>query len=263
MNRIVLIYIALLALAVSAMPNVATLFANQHTFYSSANINCATCHSDVNNQLELGSYVNLKHKEAALNYTYTTYLAIGGISYNKNNRSITVVGNNIWTWNGSFWINSSNPSQNRNESLDKNGNGAMDEGEVCMLCHSRDLLGSEVHAGTVAVSACDEDRCHGNRNYMFNDPSVMNITANVSAAGYNISVNNIHSGYYLTSSNQSSTYPAVALFGYTHGNVNGSSVSRGYYTCLGCHSEVSTNITLILAPTYDHGDINEPKGRYQ
>ena len=128
MNRIILIYVALLALAVSAMPNVATLFANQHSFYSSANINCVTCHSDVNSQLELSNYVNLKHKEAALNYTYTTYLAIGGISYNKNSRNITVMGNNVWTLNGSVWMNSSNVSQYRNESLDSNGNGAIDGG---------------------------------------------------------------------------------------------------------------------------------------
>jgi len=64
-------------------------------------------------------------------------------------------------------------------------------------------------------------------------------------------------------SNQTTTYPAVDLFGYTHGNVNGSYVSRGYYVCLGCHSDVSTSVSLVLPATYDHGDIDEPKGRYQ
>ncbi|MCX9075894.1 MAG: hypothetical protein OIN88_14810 [Candidatus Methanoperedens sp.] len=263
MNRITLIYIALIALAVSAIPNVATLFANQHTFYSSANISCLTCHSDIKNQLELPNYVNLKHKEAGLNYNYTTYFTIGGISYDKSSRNITVNGGHIWNWNGSVWINSSNTGQYMNESLDKNGNGAMDGDEICMLCHSRSLLGIEAHAGTAIVSSCDDDRCHGNRMYMYNDPSLLGINSNITAAGYNISVDNIHSEYYLTTSNQSSPYDAYPLFGYTHGNVNGSYISRGYYTCMGCHSDVNVDINLILPPTYEHDNISMKKGRYQ
>ncbi len=263
MNRIVLIYIALLALAVSAIPNVATLYANQHTFYGAMGVNCITCHSDVKSQLELANYVNGRHREAALDYNYTTYLAIGGKSYESSSRNITVYGGSIWTRNSTVWINSSNPSQFRNVSLDTNGNGAIEGDEVCMLCHSRSIPGTDAHAGTVFVSACDDDRCHGNRNYMYDDPSLLNISAAVSAAGYNLSLDNIHRGYYLTESNQTSTYPAVPVFGYTHGNVNSSYVSSGYYVCIGCHSDMNTNITLILAPTYEHDNINMQKGRYQ
>lgn len=263
MNRTVLIYMALLALAVSAIPNVATIFASQHTFYGATGISCTTCHSDIKSQLELSNFVNEKHKEAALDHNYTTYLAIGGISYDKGSRNITVYGGRIWTWNGTVWINSSAPSQYRNISLDTNGNGAIDSEEVCMLCHSRSLLGVDTHAGTVLVSACDDDRCHGNPNLNFNDPSLLGISGNVSAAGYNISRDNIHSSYYLSESNQSSIYTARPIFGYTHGNVNSSSISRGYYTCLGCHSDVSTNVTLVLAPTYEHDNIDMERGRYQ
>ena len=263
MKKIVLLYIALIALGVSAMPNVATLFSNQHTFYKAANMNCITCHADVKEQLDAGGYVETKHMEAALNYNYTTYLAIGGKSYNRNTRNITTVGDHNWFWNGTVWINESYPSQYRNESLDKNGNGAIDGDELCMLCHNNDLLGADAHASTTVVSACDDDRCHGNGNFTYNDPGLLNISAGVSAAGYNISTGNIHSEYYLTSSNQSSNYQAMALFGYTHGNVNNSYVSRGYYVCLGCHSNVSTSVTMILPETYDHGNIDEPKGRYQ
>jgi len=126
MRKTVLVYIALLALAISAIPNVATVFANQHYFYKAAGLNCKFCHADVNAQLEPDSYVNLKHREAALNYNYTTYLVIGGISYNKSTRNITVYGNHNWYWNGSVWINQSNPSQYKNESLDANGNGVID-----------------------------------------------------------------------------------------------------------------------------------------
>ncbi len=263
MKRTVLLYIAILALTVSMTPNVMTVFASQHTFYSGVGLNCVTCHSDVKNQLDPDNFVNLKHKEAALSHNYTTYLAIGGVSYNRTARNITVADGSVWTWNGSFWRNSSASSQYMNVSLDENSNGAIGSDEVCLLCHSRSLLGAGTHAGTAFVSACDEDRCHGNRLYNYNDPSLFGIYGNVTAAGYNLSLDNIHQRYYLTMSNQTSTYRGVDLFGYTHGNVNNSYVSRGYYVCLGCHSDVSTNITLILPATYDHGDINEPRGRYQ
>jgi hypothetical protein len=263
MNRIVFLYAAILALGIAAIPEVSSLFADQHTFYSAAGISCTSCHSDVGSQLDIDNYVNARHKEAALNYNYTTYLAIGGISYNTSTRNITAYGNNVWYWNGSVWVNDSDTSQFRNVSLDRNGNGAIDGDEVCRLCHGRNLLGVEPHAGTTMMSACDEDRCHGNSKFRYNDPGLFGISANVTAAGYNISFGNIHSSYYLTMSNQTSTYPAVPLFGYTHGNTNSSYISRGYYTCLGCHSDVNVNVTLVLAPTYEHDDINMQQGRYQ
>jgi len=263
MKRSVLLYVALLALTVSAMPNVISVFAGQHSFYSGVGLNCVTCHSDVRNQLDLDNFVNSKHKGAALSYNYTTYLAIGGISYDQTAGNITVVGGTVWKWNGSVWKNNSNPLQYLNVSLDANSNGAIGSDEVCLLCHSRSLLGAETHAGSAFVSACDEDRCHGNRLYKYNDPDLLGIYGNVTAAGYNLSQDNIHQRYYLSMSNQTSTYRAVDVFGYTHGNVNNSYVSRGYYVCLGCHSDVSTAVTLILPETYDHGNIDEAKGRYQ
>ena len=263
MKRTVLLYIAILALTISIVPNVVSVFANQHTFYSDVGLNCVTCHSDIKSQLDLDNFVNAKHKEAALNHNYTTYFAIGGKSYNKVAGSITVTDGAVWTWNGSVWENNSDTSQYLNLSLDANKNGVIGSDEVCLLCHSRSLLGLDAHAGTAAVNACDEDRCHGNRLYKYNDPNLLGIYGNVTAAGYNLSLDNIHRGYYLTMSNQTSTYPAVDLFGYTHGNVYDSYVSRGYYVCLGCHSDVSTSINMILPETYDHGDINREKGRYQ
>ncbi len=262
MRKIILIYLGLMVLSAYAMPDVATVFANQHSFYKSQNIMCISCHSDIKGQVETGDVFS-KHKEAALNYTYTTYLLIGGISFDPATRNITVYGGHNWQWNGSVWINDSNPSQYRNDSLDENRNGVIDSGELCMMCHSNILSGITAHAGSMAVAACDDDRCHGNRNYIYNDINILGISSNVSAAGYNISANNVHSGYYLTLSNQSSSYQSVALFGYTHGNVYNEYVSRGYYSCTGCHSEVNMNINLVLSPTYNHSSSDEPQGRYQ
>lgn len=262
MKKIILIMIGLMAITVYAMPDVVTVFANQHTFYKSQNIMCVTCHFDIKGQVESGDVFS-KHKAAALNYTYATYLSIGGISYNNATKNITVYGGHNWYWNGSVWINQSNPSQYRNETLDANGNGEIDSGELCMLCHSNTILGISAHAGSMSVAACDDDRCHSNMNYIYNDPAILGIDANVSASGYNISYDNIHSGYYDTLGNQSSPYPAVALFGYTHGNVYNNYISRGYYSCLGCHSEVNMNVNLVMAATYNHSGIDEPRGRYQ
>lgn len=261
MKKIFLIYIGLMALSVYAMPNVVSVFANQHSFYKSQDIMCITCHSDIKGQVETGD-VFLKHQEAALNNNYTTYLAIGGISYNTVNRDITVYGNHTWHWSEGVWTNQSNTSQYENVSLDDNGNGAIDSGELCILCHAV-VSGMNAHAGSMAVAACDEDRCHGNRNYIFNDPGILGISANVSAAGFNISSNNIHSSYFLTLSNQSSSYPAVDLFGYTHGNVYNNYVSRSYYSCMGCHSEIDVNINLVQVQTYNHSSIDQSQGRYQ
>lgn len=263
MKRSILLYVALLALTVSVMPNVIAVFAGQHSFYNDMGLNCVTCHSDIKSQLDINNFVNSKHKVAALSNNYTTYLAIGGTTYDKATGNITVSGGAVWKWNGSFWVNNSAPSQSLNVSLDSNKNGAIDSDEVCQLCHSRSLLGAGTHAGTAFVSACDEDRCHGNRLYDYNNPNLLGIYGNVTAAGYNLSLDNIHQKYYLTLSNQTSTYQAVDIFGYTHGNVNNSYVSRGYYVCLGCHSDVSTSVSLILPETYDHGNIDEIKGRYQ
>lgn len=223
---------------------------------------CITCHSDIKGQVETGDAFS-KHKIAALNNTYVTYLAIGGISYNKVTRNITAYGDHNWYWNGSVWINASDSSQYKNITFDDNGNGAIDSGELCLLCHSTIISGMTAHAGSMAVAACDDDRCHGNRNYMYDDPGILGIFSNVTAAGYNISSNNIHSKYYLTLNNQSSPYPSTGLFGYTHGNVYNNYVSRSYYACLGCHSEVSMNINLVPITIYDHSGIDEPQGRYQ
>lgn len=261
MKKMILIFIGLTALSVYAMPDVATVFSNQHGFFRSANITCISCHSDVKGQVETGDVFS-SHKEAALNNTYTTYLAAGGISYDPVTRNIIAYGDHTWQWNGSVWINNSDPSQYYNVSLDENGNGEIDSGELCFLCHAV-ISGMSAHAGSMAVSACDDDRCHGNRNYSYNDPGILGISANISEAGYNISSNNIHSGYYLTTSNQSSPYPEVALFGYTHGNVYNNYVSRGHYSCMGCHSEINVNINLVQVQTYNHSSADEPQGRYQ
>lgn len=253
MNKI--LYVALMALGLYIIPQTVTLFAGQHSFYTGS---CDTCHSDVLSQMS--GYVYEKHRDAAANKNYTTYLALGGKAYNGS--TITDYKDTIWTWDSasSKWQNSSNPDDKRLVNLDRDNNGISGD-EICMLCHNATLAGLETHAAVVKV--CDDDRCHGNRNYSYNSPLFFNkTTPNTTAAGYNLSRADIHKLFYLDASNQSSGYAAITGFG-TMGNENGSSgfISKGYWTCEGCHTETVINITIIQAPVYNHSEL-APKQRY-
>lgn len=250
MNKKILLYLALMALGVYAMPNTVALFAGQHSFYGSAGIECDTCHADVLAQLQAGASYE-KHRAAAANYNYTTYLSLGGKAYNGS--TITDYNDVIWTWNGNAWLNG---AVTRNLSLDNNKNGIIDGGEICMLCHNATLTGSTAHTGAI-IRVCDDDRCHGNRKYFNNSPQLFNSNnPNITAAGYYLSRENVHDVFYLDASNQSSGYAAAQTFGQTPGNAYGSFISRGYWTCEGCHTETVSNVTIIQAPVFNHSVSN-------
>ncbi len=250
MNKKILVYLALMFLGVYMMPVTVALFAGQHTYYEGLGVSCDRCHSDVSSQLQAGASYE-KHRLAAGNYNYTTYLSLGGKSYNGS--AITDYNNNVWTWNGNAWQNG---ADTRNVSLDKNNNGVIEGDEICMLCHNASLSGSTAH--TVIVRVCDDDRCHGNRNNFYNSPLLFNKnTSNITAAGYYLSMGNVHSQYYLEAGNQSSSYRISSAFG-TPGNVNGSSgfISKGFWTCEGCHTGTVVNVSIIQAPVYNHSVSN-------
>ncbi len=258
MNKKILLYLALMVLGLYMMPQTVALFAGQHSFYSSAGVSCNTCHSDVLSQMS--GYVYEKHRDAAANKNYTTYLSLGGKTYNGT--AITDYKDTVWTWDGTAWQNANNPSEKRLVNLDKNGNG-IDGGEICMLCHNATIFGATAH--TVIVRVCDDDRCHSNRNNFYNSPQLFNKnTSNITAAGYYLSRGNVHDLFYLDAGNQSSGYAAGLTFGQIPGNVNGSSgfISRGHWTCEGCHTETVVNVTIIQAPVYNHSDPNAAKKRY-
>ncbi len=247
-----------MVLGLYVMPNSVSVFAGQHTFYSGMGVRCEKCHSDVLSQLQSGN-VYEAHRAAAGNPNYTTYLSLGGISYNGS--AITDYNNVIWTWDGTAWQNQSNPSEKRFIDLDTGGSPGIDGSEICMLCHNATIAGRTTHVAIVRV--CDDDRCHGNMKYFNNSPQLFNKTAsNITAAGYNLSQPNAHQSFYLEASNQSSFYTAGQPFGQTPGNVNGSFISRGHWTCEGCHTETIVNITIIQAPAYSHSDPDAARRRY-
>jgi hypothetical protein len=262
MNKKILLYFALMVFGLYVMPNTVSLFAGQHTFYSGMGVSCEKCHSDILSQVEHSGYVYEKHKAAAGNTNYTTYLSLGGIAYNG---SITAYDGSLWTWNGTVWYNSSNPFETANVSLDVNRNGQIDGVEICMLCHNASLFGAgaTTHTGAT-VRVCDDDRCHGNRVYSDNSPLILGSFSNITAAGYNLSLSNAHQAFYLQASNLSSNYGIGETFGRTPGNANGSSgfISRGYWACEGCHTDTIVNITILPPPPYNHSVSNPEKKRY-
>lgn len=245
-----------MVVGVYAMPGTVALFAGQHSFYQGLGLSCDKCHSDVISQLQNGASYE-KHKAAAGNSNYTTYLSLGGTNYSSG--VITAYDGKVWTWNGNAWQNG---SATRYLNLDVNGNG-IDGGEICMLCHNSTLFGVDTHV--VIVRVCDDDRCHGNRNNFYNSPQFFNKnTSNITAAGYYLSRENIHNLFYLDASNQSSGYGASTSFGQP-GNVpvgSTSVISSGYWTCEGCHAGAAINVTIIQEPVYNHSESNAAKKRY-
>ena len=265
MNKITLLTIAIVSLALFVLPNTISMFVGQHTF--EAGVQCQKCHVAEYCELYESPTIDV-HKRAANNANYTTFLSVGGIEYYPSNSTILTINSNEWVWNGTWdggngtWENG---SEHKRVSLDFNGDGEIDGAELCHLCHNSSLFGIEGHVATVRV--CDDDRCHGNRNHsylgaatdMFADPE--NVTY-VVTAGYNLSRGNVHQSFYLNLSNQSSTYLAGYPFGHPCGNAYGIALSRGHWTCIGCHSDVGTDVTLNPHPVYNHSDANATPRRY-
>ena len=263
MNKITLLTIAIASLALFALPNTISMFVGQHTF--EAGVQCQKCH--VAEYCELGASTIDNHTRAANNTNYTTFLSVGGIEYDLSNSIIKAIEGKEWAWNGTWdggngtWENG---SEHKLVSLDFNSDGEIAGSEICHLCHNSSLFGIEGHVATVRV--CDDDRCHGNRNnaHLVNATDLFAEPDNVLyviTAGYNISKSNVHQSFYLNLSNQSSTYYAGNPFNNTCGNANGTALSRGHWTCIGCHSDVETGVTLNPHPVYDHSDADAPPRR--
>ncbi|MEA1895134.1 MAG: hypothetical protein U9N36_08035 [Euryarchaeota archaeon] len=268
MNKITLLTIAIVSLALFVMPNTISMFVGQHTF--EAGVQCQKCHVAEYAELCESTTTLVAHKRAANNANYTTFLSVGGIEYDSSNSKIRAIEGKEWVWNGAWdggngtWENG---IEHRLVSLDFNGDDKIDGAELCHLCHNSSLFGIEGHAVTVRV--CDDDRCHGNRNHaylgdatgMFENPE--NVTYAITA-GYNLSRENIHQPFYLNLSNQSSTYSAGHPYGIPDpcGNAHGIELSRGHWTCVGCHSDVGTDVTLNPHPVYNHSDADATPRRY-
>lgn len=261
MKKKILIYLALMVLGLYAMPQTVALFAGQHSFYSGLNVSCVTCHSDILGELNASTVYN-RHRDAAANVNYTTYLAVGGISYTASSSTINTIGGDQWTWNSTLgmWRRTSDGAT-KLVKLDVDNNG-IEGDELCRLCHDGDLYNLSAHAAITRT--CDDDRCHGNAKNNYNAPALLGSYYNVTGAGYILAQNNAHSFYYLNASNASSQYGAGKPFNSTPGNADPSGIylSRGYYACVSCHSGIVLNVTVVSAPPYPHNNSSDPQRRY-
>lgn len=258
MNKRILLYIALMFVGLYAIPNTVALLQGMHSYIEGSDILCSTCHGNV--AAEVSTSAIYKHTLAANNSNYTTYLAIGGVEYYANNNTIRDSYNSLWTYGSGTWTNGTASKIVR---LDKNDNGIIDGDEVCGLCHNITLAGENAHAAIVIT--CDDDRCHGNKNYNYNSPALFfNGTKKITAVGYNLSTGEIHRKFYIASSNESTHFAAGAPFGYTQGNADpgGTLISQGFYSCVTCHTDVGQGAALPAKELFNHSNPDQPKGRY-
>ena len=236
----ILLIIGLIALVAFVVPDLLSMFVGQHRFYDE--INCQSCHIAEYNEVNR-SATGKAHIKAANNTNYTTYLAIGGINYTSSDGTIHSVEDKIWTWDGSssLWINDTTSML---VSLDQNNNSEIDGNEICHLCHNASLTGkSDAHV--ITMRTCDDDWCHGNRNYVYNDPELFNTSQTRINAGMVLNYSgNIHRAFYLSQCNESTGYTAGNPFDHTMGNVKGDYISKGYWACISCHSEIQVEIEI-------------------
>ena len=297
--KAILLGIAIISVAIYILPSIYAMFPGEHTFYAATEMDCLKCHEDVGQNVNASQTVALQaHKRAANNTNYTTYLAVGGIEYNATaNESydgahqirpviytmdfLNEVGNisayddndtaYFWnttygwentTWNGSTFVPT---GEFKLLDLDADNNGEISIGELCALCHNTTLFDIWGTHTAVTVRVCDDDRCHSNANYQYNDLDLFDgVSYKVVYAGKNLSMGD-HREFYLNASEENSTHLAGTPFNYTPGNAGpgGVYISLGFWTCLGCHSETELNITWIHPTTYMHDNPDAPKQRYQ
>ena len=237
----ILLIVGLLALTIFIVPDILSMFSGQHLFYDE--VNCQRCHIDEYNEVIL-SATGQVHIRAANNTNYTTYLAIGGIDYCPSNGTINSVDDKTWAWDGDSWNNSATSLL---VSLDHNGNSIIDGNEICHLCHNTSLI-DKPDAHAISMRTCDDDWCHGNRKYVYNDPELFNTLEKRINVGMVLNYSgNLHRAFYLSQINESTRYIAGEPFNHTMGNVAGDNIyiSKGYWSCIGCHSEVQVDIEII------------------
>ncbi len=260
---------------ISQTPMIQAVGRGQHTFVSGRNVDCVECHRyDAFNDLNTSQTLALdSHKRAAGNKNYTTYLEVGGISYDPaGGRIYTNIDsdgngtNDVWKWNGSFWVYNNTAKL---YDLDLDNSGAIEGAELCKFCHSLELMGlsggtEPVH--TVGTRYCDDDRCHGNRNHTYNDYRLFTQDRrNLTKTGSIISNNSVHGRFYRIGAGNDANKTMLHSYGIMPGNVapgNVYNISRSPYACLACHSYINVTGYIALRPQFNHSVTEYPRQRY-
>ncbi len=271
---IYIILISSIAAVLSQTPQIQAVGRGQHTFESGAMVDCVKCHQyDAYQDMNSSQVLVLDaHKRAAGNKNYTTYLQVGGISYDPDGIIYTNVDsdgngtNDTWTWNGLMWVYNNTATL---YDLDADQNGVIEGAEICRLCHSLELmgLGGVSSAGhTIGTRYCDDDRCHGNKNHTYNDYRLFaGGSRNLTASGSIIGNNSVHRAFYNEGAGRDANNSMLHPYGILPGNVapnNVNNISASPYTCLGCHSFINVTGYVPPSPRFNHTYPNQTKGRY-
>lgn len=127
--------------------------------------------------------------------------------------------------------------------LQRNLNNQTTEG-VCYLCHSViKAYENESHTGVV-VRVCTDINCHGNNE------TTNNTMYDVGNVGPILGGKNAHEEWFDGMSNYTTRHQNETLYNYT----------KGFFTCLGCHTEVEVE-KYVIKETYNHS-IDQEKNRY-
>lgn len=132
--------------------------------------------------------------------------------------------------------------------LDANGNGIIEDGEVCKLCHMAGLFGVSGTHTSMTVVGCTNDACHGNSIVPGKAFDYFGGSNSHLGAGYQLSrKQEAHSNFYYGMRSQNSAY--VSADG--NGTTNLTNISADYYTCLGCHTHVGMKLSIKRPAGYD------------
>ncbi len=268
-NSTILILIVIIVLGIYAMPRILATFSGPHTIESgmSARLDCLSCHEYIGNEITISNESNRifqKHAAAANNSNYTTFMKYG-YHYNPGEgRIYTTKDTSTWDlgagadpasyiyWEPSlnWWIdNRTGTMLYASVNLENNGIQGIQLEEVCLFCHSSDILGASTHTDT-SVSGCTDIKCHGNSSGTGYGKEFYS----AGMIGYNLSSNNVHARWFKGMGNISSPYNYMV-----HGD---SPVNSDYLTCIGCHTDARVNLNVTKPEKYVHDNFSTAKIRY-
>ena len=122
---------------------------------------------------------------------------------------------------------------------------------VCQLCHLNQLSATQSHT-RVTVRACTDLDCHGS-NATTNNTAYPAGAMGPKLGGSNTAdPTNVHMRIF----NQISGMESELL------NETGSDYKKGFYFCIGCHTQAQFEVTQTGTEGWNHSDFNFGKRRY-
>jgi hypothetical protein len=122
---------------------------------------------------------------------------------------------------------------------------------VCHLCHLNQLSSTSSHS-KVTIRACVDLDCHGD-NATTNNTAYQEGTFGPQLGGSDpTDPTNVHMRVF----NQ------VSGFSGDHQNETGSDYKKGFFLCIGCHTQAEFEVTKTGTEGWNHSDVNAAKRRY-